>query len=162
MIMLKYSHIWDFSLPRGDDISKITATMKRAGIINLLVVVFVLPESCLDKLERHSGRLSSTLTPPQQLTRIVSSRESTSTEEVEEKVVVESGEDPREKARTAAIQSLWKSSMKRLLDEGEYREAGLLHVAACIARQESGDRMKANALIENLVAFLVLWQNLMQ
>ena len=43
-IMLKYRQIWDFSLPRGNDISKITAMMKRAGkreIINLLVKVNV-------------------------------------------------------------------------------------------------------------------------
>ena len=38
-ILLKYRTVWDFSLPKGDDVSKITATMKRAGkreIINLL------------------------------------------------------------------------------------------------------------------------------
>ena len=103
-ILLKYRTVWDFSLPKGDDISKITATMKRAGkreIINLLVDMFVLPESCLDRLERRSDRLSCTLTPPQQSARIVSSRESRSTEEDEEEVIVESGEDQRVKAKKA-------------------------------------------------------------
>ena len=54
-----------------------------------------------------------------------------STEEDEEEVMVESGEDQRAKAKQAAIESLWKTNMRRLLDEGDYREAGSLHDAAC-------------------------------
>ena len=56
-----------------------------------------------------------------------------STEEDEGELIVECGDNQKEKAKNAAIQSLWTSSMKKLLDDGQYREAGSLHVAACIA-----------------------------
>jgi len=67
-MLMHYRQVWDITLPPGYDGTKITAGMKRAGkreIINLLVDMFVLPQSCLDELDRHSGRLSGSLSPQQ-------------------------------------------------------------------------------------------------
>ena len=67
-ILMYYRQVWDITLPPGGDPKQITAGMKRAGkkeIINLLVDMFVLPQSCLDKLDRHSDRLSGSSIPQQ-------------------------------------------------------------------------------------------------
>ena len=122
--------------------------MKKAGkkeIINLLVDMFVLPQSCLDGLDRSSVRLSGSFTP-QQSTRVVSSLRPSALDDddSDESMVVENSN-----ATAVASLSLGVTNKRSLLEKGEYLEAGSLQIAAAIARQ-GGDRIKANAAIEKL------------
>ena len=145
---MHYRSVWDVTLFPGGDTAQITTGMKRAGkkeMINLLVDMFVLPQSCLDKLDRRSDRLSGS-SIPQQSTRVVSSmRPSTPGDgESDEDIVVETSN-----AKALASRSLTLRNIRSLLEKGEYIEAGSLQIAAAIARQ-GGDRIKANAVIEKL------------
>ena len=91
-ILMNYRQVWDITLPPGHDDTKITAGMKRAGkreIINLLVDMFVLPQSCLDELDRHSDRLSGSLSP-QQRARVVSFGDDS-----DDNMVVNNGDKPQ-------------------------------------------------------------------
>ena len=71
------------------------------------------PQSCLNELDIHSDRLSGSLLP-QQRGRVVSSGDDS-----EEDLVVDNS-DQNSKAMDAALASLQKSNIKRLLDQGEY------------------------------------------
>ena len=147
-ILMHYRQMLDITLPPGCDPTKITAGMKRAGkkeMINLLVDMFVLPQSCLDGLDRSSVRLSGSFTP-QQSTRVVSILQPSAqdNDDSDEDMVVESSNET-----AVASRSLEVRNIRSLLEKGEYLEAGSLQIAAAIARR-GGDRITANAVIEQL------------
>ena len=99
---MHYRQVWDITLPTGYDTAKITTGMKRVGkreISNLLVDMFVILQSCLDELDRHSDRLSGSLLP-QQRGRVMSFGDDS------DKNLVVDNSDPTSKAMIAALASL--------------------------------------------------------
>ena len=83
--------------------------MKRAGkkeIINLLVDMFVLPQSCLDGLDRSSVRLSGSFTPQQSRVVSILQPSAQDNDDSDEDMVVESSNETAVASRSLEVRNI--------------------------------------------------------
>ena len=147
---------WNITLPTGENLADsvrligLSSGLLKAGkreIIELLVDMFVVPPSCLDNLGRSSGRL--TPPPPARPREDGETAAGRKRPREDDEGLDESSSEEESDPSVLMTQRLTKTNIRQMIEDGEWIEAGSLHIAAGSA-SNGHDRIRANAAIAKL------------